>query len=371
MNSCKMLWIVSLVLLGCDLGSSEDHPKPQDSVAQDDHSALPEVLEMRDQKDMATGETAADVNNTPDLSNLVPNKECWPCASDSECESPLMCNKRDGYCAPPCLTDHDCPRNSACELVGSAQQGLCVSGTVSCCFGTECEDAGCPPERPFFQYGTCVECFDKDHCSPGLICWIGHCQTSQYCDEKHPFVLHGVCVECVVDEQCPSPGLPRCVEGYCRSPDFDPDGPWDSCAYCVDPYPACVEINGLWSCVQCDDNSDCFPNGVCDLSLYACEAPNPCGPEGCPHGSENCSADEDCVSSKGLQLTCDIASLRCYDAMGGTCDGVESFCAGGLACMGIADVVGPDHVPSWLDPHRWHMRVPRRSEGPQSSAPMP
>ncbi len=75
--------------------------------------------------------------------------------------------------------------------------------------------------------------------------------------------------------------------------------------------------------MQCATDSDCPAGLTCDTSLFSCQLPG-----GGPPMCGQCSSDDQCVSSLGLTLKCDVASSCCYDAVGGTCDAVEVKCKG-------------------------------------------
>ncbi len=140
------------------------------------------------------------------------------------------------------------------------------------------------------------------------------------CASPRPFLLDGACVECLSGEDC--------TDGLACNPENHRCEPLDgACEYCENPYPACTEINGVWSCVQCMYDEDC-PEGVeCEPDLFSCNS----GGEVFCNG---CTSDDDCQSLQSdLQLECDVASGCCQDVRG-LCDGVEGFCSNG-ECKGL------------------------------------
>jgi len=225
----------------------------------------------------------------------VGGAECAPCLHDWQCAQGLRCYQEGKYCAPGCAGT-GCPGGSVCEQVNPIPFQLCISVAPECCFGPEC--TSCPPSAPFMYEGACVECLNSSHCM-----YLGP--------------------EAVCDLLTYS-----CVSG-------DPP----ECGYCADPYPACVQINGVWACVQCTDDTYCGPDGTCDLNLYACSYawPSLCG--------EDCLSDSDCQTDPGILLACDADTGCCYDPMG-WCDGVNKHCnyAAGSSCIDLMGVPMPGGI---------------------------
>ena len=169
--------------------------------------------------------------------------------------------------------------------------------------------AGCPPEKPYEENSECYECLDDTHCGEEEVC----------------------------------------MNHLCKPGDIAPE-----CSYCAEPYPACVQVNGVWSCVECLEDADCA-EGTCETSSYACVVPSCFDLGTCFEGCGQCTEDSDCVSTHGLALACDKATSCCYDSVMGFCDGVESNCLGGGPCVlkedlvncgltipGVAKLLGPD-----------------------------
>ncbi|MFH1532991.1 MAG: hypothetical protein ABIK09_19880 [Pseudomonadota bacterium] len=141
------------------------------------------------------------------------------------------------------------------------------------------------------------------------------------CSPLQPHVFEGACVECLSSADCDDENL-TCNPANHRCEPAD-----GTCGYCEEPYPACVPINGVWSCVQCKYDEDCPDGKGCVPDLYACVG-------GVPPPCPGCATDDDCQSLWGdLQLECDVASGCCQDVTG-LCDGVEGFCPNG-ECKGL------------------------------------
>ena len=268
--------------------------------------------------------------------HCVPGNElCAGCDFDWDCAGDLRCHPKKSYCSPPCDLDEQCPAGFACQSIPDSsaeiQIRLCTSLYTECCVGESCEGL-CLQETPFRVGGVCLECRSNEDCKgEGEDCKEdGSCGPNPC---THPYLrveVDGECVECRVDEDCSSfgeDGTFWCEDNVCTN-----SSGVDNCEYCMAPYPACVEINGIWSCVQCTDDLDC-DIGTCDTSLFGCvkTVENP--------GCVGCLDDVVCVSSTGMfDLKCDLASGCCFDSRG-WCDGVESICPNGT-CVGLADAMG-------------------------------
>lgn len=257
--------------------------------------------------------------------------ECGTCQQDWDCALGLRCYSQEKKCAPPCGTG--CPANSACKEVNALTVSLCISSTAPCCYGDDCANP-CQAPTPFPLEGACVECTEDAQCGEGMYCeQISHTCMSAACQPPTPHQKpDGTCVECLNTGHCAAKGadyicqLNICTLGGDKPPE---------CDFCEAPYSACAEINGIWSCVQCTDDTYC-PNSECDLTLYACNTGGVPG-EGCGI----CASDADCVAAMGDKvLKCDPASGCCYD-QSGFCDGVESFCDGtqNSECMGLMELL--------------------------------
>lgn len=263
-----------------------------------------------------------------------PKTECGGCQQDWECQPGYRCNQVGKYCAPECGVSDACPTNSACQEINtnSLPVNVCVSSCAQCCYGDACQCSTCPADKPYSKNGTCVQCLNDTHCTTGTCSTEGTCQGGTECPADKPYDKNGVCVECLQDSHCTTANPAyTCVGNVCKDATDIPE----ECTYCQDPYPACVQINGIWSCVQCTDDSYCLSPATCDTGLYSCNngvvEGNDCG---------MCTQDSDCVSSQGLTLTCDTVSHCCYDAEGGSCDSVEVYCKDGLPCKSLLDLMG-------------------------------
>ena len=138
------------------------------------------------------------------------------------------------------------------------------------------------------------------------------------CEPPKPILFDDTCVECLTTADCD--------EDIACNPQNHRCEP-EECNYCETPYPACTQIDGVWSCVQCKYDEDCSEGTKCEPDLYACvgSVPPPC---------PGCATDDDCQSLwSDLQLECDVASGCCQDVTG-LCDGVEGFCPNG-ECKGL------------------------------------
>ncbi len=254
--------------------------------------------------------------------------ECGACQQDWDCAEGLRCK----YCAPPC--DGACPANSSCKEVNAIKVDLCISSSAVCCYGDGCANP-CQAPTPYPFEGNCVECTEDAHCGEGKYCeQLSHSCMDAACQAPTPFQLaDGTCVECKNTSHCSAKGpdyVCNMTTHACENKGPQPE----ECDYCQNPYPACAEINGIWSCVQCTDDSYC-PGSTCDLSLYACES------GGTGEGCGSCTSDSDCISAMGDKtLACDAASGCCYD-VNGFCDNVESMCdsSAGSECLGLMELL--------------------------------
>lgn len=255
--------------------------------------------------------------------------ECAPCQQDWDCATGYRCYQEGKYCAAIC-GEGSCPTNSLCQTVNTIQVNLCVSQSSVCCYGADCQQ--CPPETPVPYNGECVECVKDEDCGEeGKTCSADKlCQDAACPDPAKPFLFEGNCVQCLNSSHCTALGPDK----VCNQANHTCSGEQpDECNYCPETYPACTQINGVWSCVQCTDDSYCN-GGTCDLTLYACAG-------GGIGGCGACTNDSQCLSAMGDKtLKCDPDSGCCYD-VAGWCDGVESMCneGGGSECIGIMDLL--------------------------------
>ncbi|MFH1529552.1 MAG: hypothetical protein ABIK09_02335 [Pseudomonadota bacterium] len=257
----------------------------------------------------------------------APVGECGSCQKDWECADGYRCYMTGHYCAPVC-PDGACPTNGTCEQVNSIPMHLCVSQSVTCCYGDACGGEQCSPPTPFPKDGACVECLQDSHCGADTCGPDNTCQSANCPDAAKPYEANGQCVECLTSAHC-DPGQVCNAAKVCENTEQP-----EECSYCQNPYPACTQINGVWSCVQCTDDSYCTGTQTCNTTIFACA-----GEGGSDQNCNGCSSAGDCVSLSGLfTLDCDIPSGCCYDTAGG-CDGVEAFCPGG-ECVSLLDLLG-------------------------------
>ena len=175
--------------------------------------------------------------------------------------------------------------------------------------------------------GTCVQCLADGDCPGGACNLPSHtCATSGVCKPPTPIKLaNGSCVQCTNDTHCAAiANSPKCdlSTHTCGATTTS-----NECKACVDPYPGCVQIEGIWSCVECVTDSDCAKNskGTCSATTYTCSGGGGTGPT-----TGTCKMDSDCVNTgmNVFDLHCDTASGLCYDAAG-KCDNVAAFCMAG------------------------------------------
>ena len=253
-----------------------------------------------------------------------PVGECGTCEQDWECADGYRCYENGNYCAPACA-DGVCPANGACEQVNEIAMHLCVSQSVVCCFGYECSGGTCPAETPFPKDGGCVECIEDAHCGAD-ICGADNTCVSGNCTPDKPYDFNGGCVECLTSAHCDAGEV--CVNHVCSH-----EPPWED--PCQDPYPAWTQINGVWACVQCTDDSYCTGTQICDTTIFACVGEGGDTNTNC----NGCTSEEGCVSFIDMfELDCDVPSGCCYDVNGG-CEAVEAFCPGSQ-CVSLLDFLG-------------------------------
>lgn len=261
---------------------------------------------------------------------------CDSCTKDDGCGDGARCvlfAPSDRRCMPECVDDQ-CPAGSTCQDANGVN--VCKPTGNACCFGEECGAPGpcdsCPPEAPHCWQNSCVECTNSTQCSGGMCNQTTKkCEFDNGCDPActaakpycHPQLIS--CVECLNSDHCP--------DGELCSNDNQCAGTEDICQFCVDPYPACADINGSKSCVQCVQDTDC-PSGQCDEGTYFCDGTN------VPTGG-TCTSDADCPTSSQFILKCHTGTGLCYDVEG-RCDNVTAYCDAnsGSECISIFDLLG-------------------------------
>ncbi len=247
---------------------------------------------------------------------------CGSCQLDYQCsgDGSSLCYRPEGssvgVCGPACGQANACPENSSCSL---SIEGRSVCGFTggTCCYGAQCAACNCAADQPICVDGQCVQCLTDSDCPIGA----GPCDlnTNQCagssCSDPTPFLYEGACVECLNGTHCGS-GMCDTTTHTCSS---------DICDVCQDPYPACAEVGGQLTCVQCsaEDDSYCIGiGGTCDAATYTCQGGNP--------QVGNCNGNSECPPSPfdGTPMICDPVSGACIDP-GGKCDGVTAMCPSG------------------------------------------
>ncbi len=265
-------------------------------------------------------------------------KPCDTCTKDYQCGDGNRCAlfaPQDRRCMPTCASvGGQCPEGSTCQELDGTKVCVPVSDQ-QCCYGESCggSTTNCEPPTPFVYQGQCVECLNSTHCGTGSCDTTTHTCTGgqQQCNCPPDKVCQpqtGACVDCVNSTQCGQGQICDPATNTCTS---------DVCAACAPPYPACTEISGQMTCVQCTQDSDC-PDGQCNETTFLCEgnSVNPCQQTG-----NCCKSDADCPPSTQFTLKCDVATGLCYDVNGG-CDNITAFCdaSSGSECVSIFDLLG-------------------------------
>ncbi len=272
----------------------------------------------------------------------VVKQQCDECTAQADCADGLKCIKLGAtkVCAPTCDNGAACPDKSACQktVVGN----ICAFQASTCCYGANCNVAdACAQCADKCFGGACVDCLTDAQCSGGKCDSNSHtCITSGACQAPTPIKLaNGSCVECTNDTHCASSTVgPKCdlASHACAKSTVS-----NECAACTGPYPGCVQINGVWSCVECTTDADCAAKnaGTCSGTTYSCSGTvNVVGPT-----SGTCKKDSDCqnAGTTAFTLACDTGSGLCYDTTG-KCDGVVAFCNAtkGSSCVQPSAVAG-------------------------------
>lgn len=202
------------------------------------------------------------------------------------------------------------PGDVAVELDNEvAEPDVCVPD----CAGKTCGSDGCG--------GICGSCSVPEACDEAT----GHCMDDPpNCSGKEcgPDGFGGLCGLCLEGEECDDQG--QCVPG-----------PAPECEYCAEPYPICVQLDGLWSCVQCADDSHCGEGMFCDLTSHSCRV-TPAENAGVCDESVSCIAHPEIQ----FQLECELDLGRCYDKHG-WCDGAYATCRPGSSCIMSESGFGP------------------------------
>lgn len=185
------------------------------------------------------------------------------------------------------------------------------------CAGKVCGPDGCG--------ATCGSCINENACNEAS----GQCmEDPPNCADKEcgPDGVGGLCGVCQEPASCNDDG--KCVSAP------------PECAYCVEPYPSCVQIANVWSCVECFDDTGCPEGAYCDLTYYSCKIPP-------PEGAGLCDAETACMESDTITfgLACDTDNGLCFDQFG-WCDDAYARCRPGSQCLILQSIpnalIGPD-----------------------------
>lgn len=284
---------------------------------------------------------------------LEVKKQCETCLQDKDCGNGLRCVKfgdNSKACLPDCGAGQACPTNSACVSYVTEQTKACAFAAAKCCYGPACT-SGCADCKTTCVAGKCAECIKNSDCGAGS-CNLNTytCVTSATCPpaaeptKKIKLSATGECVECTNDTHCAgATGGPKCnaQKHVCEK-----GGGVGECAACGGDYPGCVEINGVWSCVECATDDDCAKKnkGTCIAKSYTCSGSVGGGTGGViGPKTGTCKSDTDCPKDPNgtFELICDTGSGLCFDK-NGKCDNVIAFCnaAAGSTCELNTDLLG-------------------------------
>lgn len=314
------------------------------------------VLPSYDCKGCATDGCPSDQQcnyKTNPPSCLEVKKQCESCLQDKDCGNGLRCVKfgdNSKACLPDCSAGQACPENSACVSYVTEQTKACAFSAAKCCYGPACT-SGCAGCKTTCVGGKCAECVKNSDCGAGS-CNLNTytCVTTATCPpaaeptKKIKLSATGECVECANDTHCAgAAGGPKCnlQKHVCEK-----GGGVSECSACGGDYPGCVEINGVWSCVECATDDDCAKKskGTCISKSYTCSGSVGGGGGGViGPKTGTCKTDADCPKDPNgnFDLVCDSGSGLCYDKEG-KCDNVIAFCnaAAGSTCELNTDLLG-------------------------------
>jgi len=276
---------------------------------------------------------------------------CETCAIDSECQAGNRCVliNNGKVCAPDCAAA-SCPTGSSCQSFAGGVKA-CGYASATCCYSNCAADKPCGGACTADKClaGKCVECNVDGDCTGGKCNVSTHtCTTNAACQAPKPIKMaDGTCVECVNDTNCSgNPKGSKCDVTKHECTQQTTSSECDACK--TNPnYPACVNVNGQWSCAQCATDAECKVGGkdlgTCNSTTYTCSATSS-GTGGPTSGT--CKTDADCGTGSGFTLLCDTKTGLCYDAAGG-CDGVTAFCdaASGSKCISLMDMLGGGALP--------------------------
>lgn len=240
-----------------------------------------------------------------------------PCASDSACTSTQNCDFRN-TCVPDvtnaCRTDIDCSGGDVCV------EGFCrTPGIDTCQFDLECASGLC------VDSACTSSCTNASQCGSGQVCTGNRCVNDP--------------TECTATSGCSSGE--HCVSGRCLA-----DCTSSSCTNSND---ACGDDHFCHPDWQqsgfCNNNSDCAPGSVCQISTGICRisctagSPLVTGYSGGACGGAFSNADCACQSADTQFPTCGLSSTPADDDYCRTigeqvsdCE-VQSDCAANQHCV--------------------------------------
>jgi hypothetical protein len=136
---------------------------------------------------MATGRMASSGTTGEGGSTGRPAGVCTRCGDDySFCSQCIFDDDGEGYCAPPCASDADCPRDDQCwpfELDGGEVHG-CFPKSKDCERGSGADSS--TGGSTGTQGGMCSPCQDNSQCEPQATCIVedsDHRYCSPRCDD--------------------------------------------------------------------------------------------------------------------------------------------------------------------------------------------
>jgi outer membrane exchange protein TraA len=87
-----------------------------------------------------------------------------------------------------------------------------------------------------------------------------------------------------------------------------------SCSPCGASTPLCLNVNSVYTCVQCSEDSQC-PNGRCDMATHECRGcndDNDCPTTGrCDLSTNECRGCNDDGDCRGQGMVCDLSRNEC------------------------------------------------------------
>ena len=238
------------------------------------------------------------------------------CSNDEDCpvDAPvcIVDSEGEGSCAALCGRDEDC------------DQGLCVEGSCTLCFGgadgTPGSECGCDGDCASgeCEAGFCAGDCRRDGCPDGLVC-AGTPAECVECEAGEAMVGEF----CSCDDSCGT-GL-ECIGGICERPcDYDETCGGLECSHELLTAPSCRTASDLcrWD-AQRAMTETCACNGDCDFDAPIClgllregertrVCSRPCGPEQpCGVGTRCCATADHfyCLS----QSTADASGATCID----------------------------------------------------------